>query len=60
MENIISGSRTNKSDLEREKYAKDNLNNYVHSGSSFMEFTKQRKNLGIDKTETIDSKNGID
>ncbi len=60
MENIISGSRTNKSDLEREKYAKDNLNNYVHSGSSFMEFTKQRKKLGIDKTETIDSKNGID
>ena len=60
MENIISGSRTNKNDLEREKYAKDNLNNYVHSGSSFMEFTKQRKNLGIDKTETIDSKNGID
>ena len=60
MENIISGSKINKSDLEREKYAKDNLNNYVHSGSSFMEFTKQRKNLGIDKTETIDSKNGID
>ena len=60
MGNIISSSRTNKNDLEREKYAKDNLNNYVHSGSSFMEFTKQRKNLGIDKTETIDSKNGID
>ena len=60
MEDIISSSRINKEKQEQEKYGKDNLNSYVHSGSSFMEFTKQRKNLGIDKTETIDSKNGID
>ena len=60
MENIISSSIINKKKAEQEKYGKENLNNYVHSGSSFMEFTKQRQKLGIDKTETIDSKNGID
>ena len=60
MENIISSSTINKKKAEQEKYGKENLNNYVHSGSSFMEFTKQRQKLGIDKTETIDSKNGID
>lgn len=60
MENIISSSTINRKKAEQEKYGKENLNNYVHSGSSFMEFTKQRQKLGIDKTETIDSKNGID
>ena len=60
MENIINSSTINKKKAEQEKYGKENLNNYVHSGSSFMEFTKQRQKLGIDKTETIDSKNGID
>ena len=59
MENIISSSTINRKKAEQEKYGKENLNNYVHSGSSFMEFTKQRQKLGIDKTETIDSKNGI-
>ena len=43
MEDIISSSRINKEKQEQEKYGKDNLNSYVHSGSSFMEFTKQRK-----------------
>ena len=60
MDNIISNSKFKNEVVEQEKYGKDNLNSYVHSGSSFMEFTKQRKNLGIDKIETTDSKNGID
>lgn len=60
MDNIISNSKFKNEVVEQEKYGKDRLNSYIHSGSNFMEFTKQRKNLGIDKIETTDSKNGID
>ena len=46
MDNIISNSKFKNEVVEQEKYGKDRLNSYIHSGSNFMEFTKQRKNLG--------------
>lgn len=43
-----------------ERYEKNTIDEYSKTGSSFLEYTKKRKELGIDSINTIANKNSIE